>query len=90
LRSEFVHPFRVARVLWPLGFQSGEERRTWAVGFALDASGCSAARDRVFVGLATRLLGIAHCLSASINFLQCLSAGIWRANEEERGATKKQ
>jgi hypothetical protein len=82
-----VHPFRVARVLWPLGFQSGEERRTWAVGFALDASGCSAARGRVFVGLAARLLGFAHhfyCCLISFNVSPQVSGEPTKRSEERR------
>jgi hypothetical protein len=46
LRSEFVHPFRVARVLWPLGIQPEEERRFAARGWVL---GCLVARMLGFV-----------------------------------------
>jgi hypothetical protein len=46
LRSQFEQPFRVARVLWPLGIQPEEERRFAARGRVL---GCLVARMLGFV-----------------------------------------
>jgi hypothetical protein len=53
----------------------------------LDASGCSAARGRVFVGLATRLLGFAHhfyCCLRTFNVTPQVSGEPMKGSEERR------
>jgi hypothetical protein len=51
----------------------------------LDASGCSAARGRVFVGLAARLLGLAHhfyCCLRTFNVSPQVSGEPMKRSEE--------
>jgi hypothetical protein len=65
----------------------GEERRTWEVGFAWVASSCSAARVRVLVGLAARILGLPHhfyCCLRSFNVTPQVSGESAKRSEERR------